>query len=617
MSKIYRWIGWVLGCMTVAITSQAQEQTAPLRWNGALDAQYRPAAATARKGTALSLPFFEDFTDASPYPNAARWADSNVYLNNTMCVGAFSRGVATFDALNKRGRPYDTVNRQANDYADSLTSLPFDLSAYTPGDNIYLSFFYQPQGAGFSPDPGDSLYLFFHPQTGPWTRMWSQGGTTLQPFRQVMIPVTDPAFLYNGFEFRFVNRASINTNDDIWNIDYIRMGVNRGPNDTAVTDLAFTTVPTFLLNDYTAMPYRQYIANAAGERAATISDSLRNNYPTNATVNYGYTARELTTATPLSNATGTVNVTPYTGRQISFPSFTATPAAPGPSSRMVFETKYYLQSGNPNEPKANDTNIHQQVFDNYLAYDDGSAEKSYFLNQFSTLPAKTAIEFRLNQPDTLRGIAIYFGQQVPTAVFKPISLVAYKTLAGIAGATKDSVIALLENYFPVYTDSINKFTVYRFDNPVLMSSGPFYVGYIQPANSGSDSLYIGLDVNRVGSNHLYYNVLNTWQSSNISGALLVRPLLGGVISGTGVKDLYTQQIRWDVYPNPAVQTITITLEKGTKATEVSITDIAGREIIHTALTSYPLDVANLQPGIYFIRIRQQGYWSPAKKIIKQ
>ena len=55
----------------------------------------------------------------------------------------------------------------------------------------------------------------------------------LQPFRQVMIPITDERFLTSGFRFRFRNRASLSRNNDYpdmrsnvdyWHVDYVRLG---------------------------------------------------------------------------------------------------------------------------------------------------------------------------------------------------------------------------------------------------------------------------------------------------------------------------------------------------------------------------------------------------------
>src|ERR1041384_7023749 len=102
----------------------------------------------------------------------------------------------------------------------------------------------------------------------------------------------------------------------------------------------------------------------------------------------------------------------------------------------------------------------------------------------------------------------------------------------------------------MFTDTVNHFTIYRFDTPLQLPTGVFYLGTTQPASSGSDSLYIGLDANRVGGNHLYYNVLNSWQSSSVSGALMIRPLLGGPIIGTAVSNVSASKSALSLYPNP-------------------------------------------------------------------
>src|SRR5690606_15813475 len=97
------------------------------------------------------------------------------------------RGVATFDALNQYGLPYDTTGTgKPLLFADSLTSQYIDLSIYQPSDSIYLSFFYQPQGNGFYPEPPDSLNLYFKRENNTWTRLWYAPGNVLQPFKQVM-----------------------------------------------------------------------------------------------------------------------------------------------------------------------------------------------------------------------------------------------------------------------------------------------------------------------------------------------------------------------------------------------------------------------------------------------
>src|SRR5690606_1564302 len=121
------------------------------------------------------------------------------------------------------------------------------------------------------------------------------------------------------------------------------------------------------------------------------------------------------------------NISAYEERQFQFPMYSVGFTSPGPYSRVIFEQEYYATpQGGLTEPRENDTVRMRQEFDYYLAYDDGTAEKSYFLNQFTTFPAKTAIEFHLNEPDTIRGVAIYFGRQVPLATNKFFSVGVYK-----------------------------------------------------------------------------------------------------------------------------------------------------------------------------------------------
>lgn len=595
--------------------TKAQENLAPLRFNRALENQQAKSINPAQKVAALGLPFFEDFTTNSLYPDNSRWADSNVYLNNTMAISPISRGVATFDALNRYGRPYDTVNRFNLLFADSLTSRQFDLSTYTPQDSLYLSFFYQPQGNGFSPEVSDSFQLYFHKKQGGWGLLWSVPGSEVQPFKQVMIAVTDTSYFYSGFEFRFLNKASINTNDDVWNLDYIKLGANRNINDTAIRDIAFTSPPSNYLKDYSSMPYRQYLPNATGETATKMTDSIWNHYSTNGTVGFGYNALEFTTGTSLGANSNTMTFSPFSINEISFPNFTTTVAPPSSTAKIVYKTTYFLNSGNPTEPKDNDSIIHEQVFDNYLAYDDGTAEKSYFLNLSPSLPGKIAIEYRLNAPDTLRGIAIYFGQQVPSAYGKIFSVGVYTALAGVSGANADQQIFQQDELYPLYTDEINHFTYYKFDSPVQLPKGVFYMGTIQPANSGSDSLYIGADMNRIGGNHLYYNVATTWQGSLFNAALMIRPLLGGAITPTAVAEQRLRIISWTFSPNPVADLLEV--KSKFPVEEYMITDMTGRKIAGGKCANNRISTRSFSAGFYLLKIRQNGYWSEYQKFIKQ
>lgn len=603
----------IIACLALSFSLKAQERVAPVNYNPILQTAKRELKPLQRT-TAATLPFFDDFTTYSAFPDPSKWMENEVYINNTMGRAPISRGVATFDALNAIGLPYDTLNRNAQIYADSLTSVTIDLSTHTPGDSLYLSFFYQPAGNGFAPDEGDSLELYMLQKNGEWKQVWAVDGDTASPFVQAMVPIVDTEFFYDQFQFRFVNIASININDDIWNLDYVRLDANRNMNDTVINDVAFSENPGFMLNDLTYMPYRHFLVNPGAVRATQQSVSVRNNYSTPKSLVFSLDANETTTGTHLaSSSNNPLAIAAYTDQQSAVNVYTNTIASPGTFNKVIFENKFALSGTAATEPKQNDTIIQQQIFDNYLAYDDGTAEKSYFLNLFSTLPGKIAIEYNLAQPDTIWGISIYFGRQVPMGTLKYFSAVVYSSITENSPA--ESIVYEEDLMQPSY-DTVNHFWNYRFNIPVIMPAGQFYIGTMQPALSGADSLYIGLDMNRVGGNHAYYNVLDNWVSSTVSGALMIRPILGQSFTPTSVADVHPAG-RTNVYPNPATDIIHLSQTNNTKPFNFEIADVQGRVVLKGQTSNdQPISISNLSSGVYLVKTLVNERWSQPEKIIK-
>ena len=599
-------------------TLLAQEHVGPLYYHppATNTITYNQNNQAKAKTTVNTLPFFEDFSGGGFFPDTAKWVDRKVYINNNMGVNTISRGVATFDAIDENGLPYEQSFKGLVRYTDSLTSQAFDLSVYSESDSLYLSFFYQPQGNGFDPQPEDSLMLYFKRAntTNPWTRVWRTEGRTLEAFQQVMVPITDANLFHNDFRFRFVNKASINNSDDHWHIDYIRLDANRSVNDTAVNDVAFTQQPTGLLGDYVFMPFHQYAANASAERAAQMQTAIRNNNTTAATVNYGFTARETITNTALGNGTDAVNLQAETENTITFPVYTNTAPAPQKNQPATYETKYYLQTSAGNSTTDNDTIIHNQHFHNYLAYDDGTAEKSYYLNLFATLPGKIAVEHHLNEPDTLKGLAIYFGRQVPLAYQKFFSIAVYSEI-GFGGGAENQIYQ--EDFLvPSYLQQ-NSFWYYKFEKPVPLSAGKFFVATIQPALGGSDSLYIGLDVDRTQDNHVYYNVVNEWEKSTIQGAVMMRPLFGEFFPSDVPKVQERKPADWTIIPNPATDKIRFNYHTAIHDAVYVISDMQGRVMQQGSVKDAGwVDIHALTSGVYLATLYIDGRASAPQKITK-
>lgn len=596
---------------------QGQEKVTGLGYRPVVkDKAAQPAKSrSAKKTSAISLPFFEDFADNSFYPDTSKWRDSKIYINNTMADEPPTVGVATFDGIDETGVPYEPTFNSVLRYTDSLTSQPIDLSGYSAADSVYFSFFYQPEGNGFAPQPNDSLMLYFRRAntTNPWTRVWRVPGTTLQPFKQVMIAITNPSFFNDEFQFRFVNKTSINTTDDHWHIDYIRLDANRNINDTAINEIAYIDEPSFILDDYTYMPYHQFLANATAERATDHETSIRNTNSTAVNVTYGYNAVETFSGTGLNSASNSTSIGANSKQTVSFPVYTNTVPAVSNNEPVTFENKYYLQSSTSTGAVQNDTIVRKQHFHNYLAYDDGTAEKSYYLNLFPTLPGKVVIEFNLNEPDTLKGLAIYFGRQVPLAYQKFFSAVVYSDIAFNGGG--DNILYQEDFLIPGYLSQIS-FWNYKFEKPIPLPAGKFYIGTIQPALSSSDSLYFGLDVNRKSDNHAYFSVTNKWEKSSIDGAIMMRPMFGDFFPSVINNVAQDKRLSFDITPNPATDFISFRFNSNEKA-RFDIIDVKGQTIKQGhANSGEKIYIKELSSGTYYIQFAVDGQISNTKKFIK-
>ncbi len=151
-----------IGLGLFATQALAQEILTPFR-STSEQAPVRRSVAEAR-----FLPFFDDFSRSSLYPDSTKWTDNSVLVNDGFTLCPPNRNGATFDVLDANGKVYSYAISNAF-VAEYLTSVRIRLDsimepeprALTPADSIYLSFYYQPQGNGNAPETQDSLVLQF------------------------------------------------------------------------------------------------------------------------------------------------------------------------------------------------------------------------------------------------------------------------------------------------------------------------------------------------------------------------------------------------------------------------------------------------------------------------
>lgn len=544
-----------------------------------------------------TLPFFDDFSYQSSLPNPSLWEDEQVFINNTFGQNVITQGVATFDGLNEEGRPYRPTNFGAEGFGDSLTSTPIDLSFNNPSDSIILSFWHQPQGNGFAPEIKDSLFLFFKNNNGDWNAVWQLRGTGTRPFMQAFVTVSDSQYFHANFQFRFVNYTSLNLNDDIWNIDYVEMDINRSHQDTTANDLAFTAQPTSILQRYTAMPFKHFLP---ADLSANQEIYVRNNYDVASTFTVRHRADELNSSSNIStNTLSPFNAIAKSNATLFNPSYALGLSGNGP---FTVQNTYTVDPINVTDPSVNDTMITETVFDNYFAYDDGTSELAYFLTPALNQPAKTALRFELRQADTVFGVSVFFAAQVPGSEGKFFSLVLYDSLGN---TTPGDVVIHQQDLFKVqYPTKRGEFSSYRFDTPVGLGPGTYYIGITQPANFGSDSIYYGLDVNTDNNiNELSYNVNGFWFNSSVTGTVMIRPMVGASFTPTSVVETTKEKLS-SIYPNPARQIVTVKNWEHWSAYE--ILDLNGRALRKERMTTNKIDVGSLANGTYFLKFENSN-----------
>ncbi len=581
----------------------------------------------------LHLPFFDDFSNYTGYPDTNLWKDNYVFINKQFGLYPPSMGVATFDALDPNGVMYNWAT-SFQYFADTLTSQPIRLDtvfqpvykALRKSDSLYFSFYFQPGGGrgnmwqriGNAPDPEDSLVLeFYSPVLQEWDQVWGTKGMPLDSiylidsmyFKYVLIPVTDSANYYkDGFQFRFRNYCSLGTvtnaswssNCDEWNIDYVYLGINRSKYDTTRNDLTFIEAAPSFLTNYQAMPAKQF---QQSDLKTTLNMLLSNLDKITQPSWYKYQIRDASGNLVHDEDRGEMNISSFwlSGYQSSAvhaqPPVSYTFPTVNGSNQTEFEIRHIFKEDTAQNfhdfcPK-NDTNIFIQRFGSYYAYDDGTAENGYGLTPAGS---KLAYKFTLHVPDTLVAVQMYFNSVLDSANLIPFYLTIWNNNGGIPGDT----IYSGQQITPQFGLGYNYFKTYVLDRPISVS-GTIYVGWTQTTD---DNLNVGFDRNTDSHANIFYNTAGYWQNSFMSGSLMIRPLFG--IESLGINDITKTDFGCKVYPNPlSSQFLNIELKpelnKSPKDYSIHIFDMFGK-VVYKSDFKNTLDLSLLTNGVYMISL---------------
>ena len=599
----------------------------------------------------IDLPFMDDFSYDGPLPND-NWVNENVFVNNTMAINPVSVGVATFDGLNGAGAPYGG----GYGASDDLSSAYLDLDGFAASSNLYLSFYIQPQGLGEVPAESDSLVLEFKNSSNEWIlidtfKSESMPVDTLLPdpangqldtiffptFTFYSYHINQAQYFFRGFQFRFRNFSTRSGNIDHWHLDYVRLRENISASPF-LQDIAFTQIPNPILKTYTSMPWWHFVADINSEipeQEFFVKANFYNHWDmTNTAENSKINLVELETGTTLLNDLGLLlgNDADIPPGQALFDFPTPVPAVYSTFQNSInndfsnsekfleFEKTYsfFVEEESPSvNPIVEDNNVVTQttVFDNYFAYDDGTAEGGL---EATTANVQIALKFHSNVPDTLKAIQLHFPHIKANTSNQLFNL---RIWIGTLDDTPEYEAVLQKPlYIDSYRDSLNGFTTYVLKDiftgertPLFLPAGDFYVGWQQVSFcSLNECIAIGNDKNNpenmknvffdaFGDGFNWTNVLTL--SPSLEGSLMIRPVVGEGLpeASASTKDI-ASQTHFNIYPNPTQGLLNIKIENGNyNQFSYTIFDTVGKSLGSNNLSNQ-LDMSTLQNGIYFLKI---------------
>lgn len=597
---------WVLSTffVTISLSAQIEEVVSPL-----LGRSMSNFKVTTGNCDTTGLPFQDDFSGVEGWPDQRRWCDNKVWINDTYGLDVPTLGVATFDGLDENGQAYDINDNDSDTIADVLTS---KYIGFGPNpQNVYLSFLYQVGGRGERPTSGDFLTVqFWSPVDSSWLPVWIKNADSIIDFRHAIIPVDSSIWLQDGFRFRFAAFGARSGSFDIWNIDYVRLGAGRSPVDTAFTDAGFTRQHPSLLTNYWQVPWF-HLQNVPNPFVDEFDLHYRKNGDTlSVSINLrGYTMEY--DGNPLQSKNGIPwNNFSYNKEHpvpVPIDPVNLLPPPSGPFELSVTS----IMTGANDGFRSNDTVTGRHNFDNYYAYDDGSAERVYGLTNVGG--AITAINLTPLKPDTLKGFYVYFGQAKVDAKLNDFQIGVWENDNGIPG---DLIYLSDTSYTPDYFNH-NQYAAYPVDSAVFINNSVF-VGLKQRT---VDPLNIGLDVNRPDGDTLttiYYNDGINWYQSLFPGNLMIRPYFS-----YQPQDLTTPELEEEasitVFPNPVEDVLNISLKEDVDC-NWSVMDINGRILMEGSIDYLDSQIScrQLNSGLFILTLTSdEGQFLGHFKFIKK
>lgn len=507
---------------------------------------------------------------------------------------------------------YEYVNTE-DDYVEPYSSIQPPLTCDTSlwyvitdtlfyNDSVYI--------------PCDSVFIIETDWTLAWTALGDKLDTFLVHndvyFKNVLIPITDTAWLKSDFQFRFSNYGSISdiaswqSNTDHWHIDKVYLNVGRSMNDIFTREVTFVEPAESFVKEYYSMPIWHY--NLLNYYKEEFEIYANNNDSIDHSCKYYYQVEdEDGNILPDFNYTGTINtIEPFYTRDVTnYQPFAYPPIIHwfdfSNHNERVYKINHYIHD--EDLISIGDTISNIQNFANYFAYDDGTAERSYGASVSGT---RIAVQFRTTTVDTLRGVQIFFNKTYGQSSGRYFDIGVWNNNNG-----KPGLLIYEEENVPQQYDDLNNFHTYIFEDTIIRLGIDIY--YIGVRQSSNENLNIGFDRNTNSRIRTFFNTSSIWEQSPYDGSLMLRPVVGRALTEPG-PPVKSKPASIEIYPNPPGNIDFVTIDLPKEASDpkywqyytTRVFDVSGR-LIYSAPFEETLNITGLDTGFYILDVLDEAF----------
>ncbi len=297
----------------------------------------------------------------------------------------------------------------------------------------------------------------------------------------------------------------------------------------------------------------------------------------------------------------------------------------------AYEIRLFIDSDSINQVLKVDT-IPYEITDSIYAKDDGTAEGYLSPGAFSNpiMRGRIGTKYYLNSDQLLTSVAFYIGRDNENV---GIGLKAQVWgFDGTQTILTDAIELPGKKYesaeYIIDSTNLDSWFTFSIKPAIMLDSGEYVLALEQV--SGDTLSWQQMSLGRDRDSDFYNNYednLNSFiyrSSPNpVWGRVYAQPMMRMHFGKTtiGFKEFTKKQRLFSVSPNPSTGQLVLDLKSLSGVFQIRVVNVLGQEKYVNQLSSYtnqlhPLDLTNLEKGIYFVILETEGIQSVEKIVIR-